>query len=139
MSDQDTDGSSALPKAGDVLAGIGEEERASAPSISQPEADYLRRFRSVSIEAETAYVHLQGARDHYWHKSKWSWFLMAAVGGMLVFQSVLLWKVGLGQLDFTEYEWLLPALLVQNLGQVIGLAVYAVKFLFSDITGGRAK
>ncbi len=63
---------------------------------------------------------------------------MGAIAGMIVFQAVLLWKVGKGQLDFAKYEWLLPALLVQNLGQVVGLAVYAVRYLFSDITSQKA-
>ncbi|AUQ49919.1 hypothetical protein PhaeoP83_01645 [Phaeobacter inhibens] len=80
------------------------------------------------------YVHLAGAADHYEHKGRWSLFLMLTVGGMILFQSALLIAVGLGSLDFTEYEWLLPALLVQNLGQVIGLAAFAVKNLFSDIS-----
>ena len=53
---------------------------------------------------------------------------------------ILLVLVGSGVLDFKGYDWLLPALLVQNLAQIVGLASYAVKHLFSDITlknGGK--
>ena len=82
------------------------------------------------------YAHLKGTQDHYWHKGNWSWFLMAAVGGMLIFQSILLWQVGKGYLDFKDYEWLLPALLVQNLGQVVGLAVFVSCFAPRDPTRG---
>lgn len=121
-----------LPKPSDVLAGI---EGTKKPSeISRPERRYLAQFTNTSVASQTAYAHLKGTQDHYRHKGTWSWFLMGCVGGMIVFQSVLLVLVGLGQLDFSQYEWLLPALLIQNLGQVIGLAVYAVKFLFSDIS-----
>ena len=79
-------------------------------------------------------IHLEGARDHYLQKGKWSRFLMRAIGGMILFQSGLLLLVGLGWLDFTPYDWLLPVLLVQNLGQIVGLALYAVRYLFSDIS-----
>lgn len=123
------------PKSQDVLRGIRLSDESGHSRVSGSEQEYLRRFRNLSIDAQVQYAHLQGIRDHYWHKGKWSWFLMAAVGGMIIFQSVLLWKVGKGELDFTQYEWLLPALLAQNLGQVIGLAAYAVKYLFSDIRG----
>jgi hypothetical protein len=122
-----------LPTAKDVLAGIEPSAKERGALTSPPEQEYVRRFQNESIKSQLEYAHLSGTQDHYLHKGKWSWFLMAAVGGMLVFQSVLLWQVGIGHLDFTKYKWLLPALLVQNLGQVIGLAVYAVRYLFSDI------
>lgn len=103
--------------------------------VSDAEKRYIRHTRKTNIAAQEQYEHLQGTKDHYKHKGMWSWFLMAAIGGMVVFQSALLVLVGAGVLDFSQYDWLLPALLVQNLGQVVGLAVYAVRFLFSDIRG----
>ena len=62
---------------------------------------------------------------------------MGAIGLMILFQSELLVSVGLAWFDFTAYEWLLPVLLVQNFGQVVVLAVYAVRYLISDI-GNRS-
>ena len=59
---------------------------------------------------------------------------MSIMGLMVVFQSALLTFVGLGWWDFTHYKWLVPILLVQNLAQIIGLAVFVVKSLFKDIT-----
>jgi hypothetical protein len=41
--------------------------------------------------------------------------------------------VGVDVWSFTKYEWLLPALLVQNLAQIVGLAVFVVKALFKDL------
>jgi hypothetical protein len=58
---------------------------------------------------------------------------MFVMAGMVIFQSVLLGLVGAGIWDFSRYAWLLPALLVQNLAQVIGLAVFVVKALFRDV------
>ena len=85
-------------------------------------------------EADYRATHLQGARDHYYHKGKWSWFLKGVIGAMMLFQFALLFPVGLGWLDYTAYDWLLPVLLAQTFGQVTGLAVYAVRYLFSDIS-----
>ena len=115
----------------DVKAGL-VHDGSTVPT--KAERAYLERFNSRAIQSEVSYEHLKGIRDHYKHKRNWSWLLMGAIAGMLIFQSVLLWQVGKGLLDFSQYEWLLPALLVQNLGQVVGLAVYAVRYLFSDIT-----
>lgn len=59
---------------------------------------------------------------------------MVSIGFMVLFQSGLIVVVGLELLDFSSYKWLLPALLVQNSGQVVVLAIYAVRRLFSDIS-----
>lgn len=123
-----------LPKSGDVLSAITADN---PQGTSRTERQFARKTEERAVPAQLEYEHLKGVKDHYTHKGRWSFFLMCAVGGMLIFQSVLLVRVGQGRLDFSSYEWLLPALLVQNLGQVIGLAVYAVKYLFSDISNQR--
>lgn len=134
---EDADDTKKLPHADEVLSEVSWADQNEASTASQYELDYLEEYRLRSIQTEVDYAHLEGIRDHYKHKGNWSTFLMLAVAGMLLFQSFLLCEVGLGRLDFKDYEWLLPALLVQNLGQVIGLAVYAVRYLFSDITNKK--
>ncbi|WP_299654457.1 hypothetical protein [uncultured Jannaschia sp.] len=137
MSEENTNPPTGRIKPEDVLRGIGQSSSRHAEA-STAERSYIRKFTKASVSSQVSYEHLKGIRDHYSHKKKWSWLLMGAIAGMIVFQAVLLWKVGKGQLDFAKYEWLLPALLVQNLGQVVGLAVYAVRYLFSDITSQKA-
>lgn len=90
-------------------------------------------FRETSVKSEVDWTHLKGLQSHYWHKKLWSFFLMALMASMVAFQSFLLVKVGLGEWDFSKYQWLLPALMVQNLAQVVGLAVFVVKSLFKDL------
>ena len=97
------------------------------------ERQFQEDFRVKSLHAETGYAHLKGLIDHYKHKSRWSYFLMFLMFIMVLFQSVLMGCVGAGKWDFTKYEWLLPALLVQNLAQIVGLAVFVVKALFRDM------
>ena len=112
---------------------VDEAERAEGGGKKLRYKRVLGNLRHDSLPAYFA-IHLEGAHDHYLHKGKWSRFLMRAIGGMILFQSGLLLLVGLGWLDFTPYDWLLPVLLVQNLGQIVGLALYAVRYLFSDIS-----
>ena len=121
------------PSASEVLSKVVPAER--PPSgANRSEQRYIEGFRSASVQSQISYAHLTGIRDHYKHKGRWSYFLMAAIAAMLAFQSLLLVNVGLNVWNFQEYEWLLPALLVQNLAQVVGLAIWAVKYLFSDIS-----
>lgn len=87
-------------------------------------------FKSEAAARQAEYAHLAGLLDHYKHKQWWSYFLMLLMVVMIGFQSFLLYKVGVKEWDFKDYEWLLPALLVQNLGQVVGLAVFVVRSLF---------
>jgi len=97
------------------------------------QSKFERKFKDASIAQQAEYAHLAGLVDHYRHKGRWSWFLIVLLLLMVVFQCFLLWKVGLGHWDFTKYEWLLPILLVQNLGQIISLAFVVVKSLFKDL------
>ena len=96
---------------------------------------YVEQQENRSRKSEEQYAHLKGIQSHYLHKNYWSWLLMGCIPLMIVFQMVFLYLVGTGKLDFREYDWLLPTFLVQSFGQVIGLAVYAVRSLFRDITG----
>tara|TARA_R110002049_G_C9097405_1_gene556740 strand:- start:409 stop:819 length:411 start_codon:yes stop_codon:yes gene_type:complete len=126
-----------LPSARDVLASV--SAKSEAFQASSKEKKYIYRFGKGSVAQQANYEHLKGIRDHYEHKGRWSNFLICTIAAMLAFQSYLLVMVGRGVWDFSAYEWLLPALLVQNLAQVVGLSVWAVKYLFSDISGQKIK
>jgi hypothetical protein len=114
------------------------EDILSSPGFDDSETDDLqtdigRYYETEAVKSEIAWAHLSGLQDHYKHKGRWSYFLMGLLTCMIAFQSALLWCVGLGVWDFTKYDWLLPALLVQNLGQIIALAYVVVKSLFRDL------
>lgn len=118
----------------DLLRSIAAAANSGEADTVDSEEAYRRRFTQDAIQQEYAYAHLAGIQDHYKHKGRWSWFLMGIIGLMMIFQLVLITLVGVKLFDFTEYEWLVQLLLVQNLAQVVGLAIYAVKYLFSDIS-----
>jgi len=105
----------------DVSAGTGDN----------PEA-LKKLYEQDAIESKKAYAQLSGLQRHYSHKAWWSLFLMVAMASMIGFQSYLLYKVGSNQWNFEAYDWLLPALLVQNLAQIAGLCVIVVKALFTE-------
>lgn len=107
------------------------EGPAAAPAFAA--APLVPASAQADIERQRGYQHLLGLQRHYEHKSKWSYFLMAMMAGMLGFQSLLLGLVGAGYWDFRGYAWLLPALLVQNLAQIAGLCVIVVQSLFKDV------
>lgn len=117
-----------LPKPAEILAQI-----ELGPLAQIVEEKYVTRFGRQAVEVEERYEHLIGLRDHYRHKRGWSVFLACVMSVMIGFQILLLALVGAGIWTFAEYDWLLPALLVQNLAQVIGLAVIVVKSLFKDM------
>ena len=100
---------------------------------SERQERFEQEFTSASIDNEKRYTHVRGLGDHYKHKGYWSLFLMFIMLLMLTFQCVLLGLVGAKIWDYKEYTWLLPALLVQNLAQIVGLAVFVVKSLFKDV------
>ena len=95
--------------------------------------EYESDSTRVFTQAQEEYQHLLGLRDHYNHKRKWSWFLLGLIAFMIFFQSGVIVAVGRDLLNLDDYEWLLPALLVQNLAQIIGLAVFVVRSLFSSL------
>ncbi|MGO4337812.1 hypothetical protein AB4037_23125 [Labrys sp. KB_33_2] len=118
-----------IPSLKEMLQAVG----GTSAEDNRQQAVYEKTYARQSIEAQRAYAHLAGLVAHYSHKGIWSWFLMGAMGFMIVFQSILLGLVGSGVWNFTAYRWLLPLLLVQNLGQIIGLAVIVVKSLFTKL------
>jgi len=126
-----------LPKADDVKRSIS----VASDAEKSAQSAFNEKFKDRTAHEQTEYhglklrqenAHLSGLIDHYKHKKRWSTFLGFLLFCMIVFQFYLLRQVGMGIWDFTQYKWLLPTLLVQNLGQIIGLAYVVVKSLFKD-------
>lgn len=115
-----------------TIAALKAALQAGLPDSDKQERRWLRAFNERSVESQEKYARLKGLEAHYRHRGHWSYFLMALMAGMVGFQSYLLVQVGQGNWDFTDYSWLLPALLAQNLAQIVGLAVFVVRALFTD-------
>lgn len=87
---------------------------------------------NAALDRQLRYSKLRAFNEHHRNKGLWSKFIMWVMGGMIFFQSLLLMKVGSGEWDFSNYDYLLPILLVQNLAQIITLAAIIVKALFDS-------
>jgi len=120
-----------LPSVDELKEGLAEIE-----DVSAQEA-WLEGFNAESADQEAKYVRLQALRDHFAHKGKWSYFLMFLMLLLVGFQCLLLGLVGGKVWDFSDYDWLLPLLLVQNFAQIVGLAVFVVRSLFTSM--GRSE
>jgi len=108
---------------------------ASGPDIDAAEARQVvaqKADDNAALDRQLRYSKLKAFNDHHYNKGLWSKFIMWVMGGMIFFQSLLLMKVGTRQWDFSDYDYLLPILLVQNLAQIITLAAIIVKALFDS-------
>lgn len=125
-----------LPSADAVIKSIrgASQRELGAENLSQLRIE--EDFRSDYVRAGREFEHLNGLRAHYKHKGRWSCFIMGLMGAMVLFQSAVITLVGFHIWSFTDYPWLLPALLVQNFAQIVGLALFVVKALFRDVGGG---
>ena len=105
-------------------------------SPSEAENEFEKSFSHDAKQVAPKYIeriYATALLQHYRQKNAWSAGVFMLVSTMMVFQCVLLSMVGAGIWNFSDYQWLLPALLVQNLAQIFGLAVIVVKSLFADI------
>lgn len=122
--------SDASPSKQDVLDEILRQDGTLPTDKPEPPASIEDANKETA--RELAYAKLLAFQQHHSSKGHWSIFMMALLAGLVIFQIILLVKVGQGKWDFTRYEWLLPLLLVQNLAQIIGLAHVVVKSLFDS-------
>ncbi|MGX7346868.1 hypothetical protein ACWM9A_13420 [Acetobacter pasteurianus] len=110
------------------------EVEAESPSKEKrKEEEFEHKFSSDSVKQEADYARIKGIEQHYLHKGYWSIFIMLIMFIMIVFQCVLLGMVGGNTWRFSQYKWLLPTLMVQNLAELVGLAFIVVRSLFRDI------
>lgn len=112
----------------EILAEL--DSNALVSEASEKQAQYEQTFSNESIEREAQFIRLQALKDHFKLKKEWSGFIKKTLIFLLGFQSILLLLVGFDFLNFRDYKWLLPTLLIQTLAHVSALAVIVVNSLF---------
>jgi hypothetical protein len=55
---------------------------------------------------------------------------MTWISSFIIFHIALTVAVGLGWLDFLEYQWLIPLITVENFLQIVGMGYVVVRFLY---------
>lgn len=119
------------PSVADLLKEIGDGGNA-VPTDKPEEPAPSEGKVDDEITRQLSFAKLTAFTNHHESKKHWSLFMMATMAALVLFQMILLAKVGAGKWDFTAYEWLLPLLLVQNFAQIVGLALVVVKALFDN-------
>ena len=90
-----------------------------------------RKERGVSA-AEAERVELDGRRKFFQLRSSWSNWMIGWITALIAFNVILTLLVGLGCLDFTNYQWFVTAVTIETFLQIVALGAIAVKYLFSD-------
>lgn len=96
-------------------------------------ADPVRMKKEKELAAHIAereLAHLNGLKNFYFLRIKWSWSIFGFITFLIFFQSILTVLVGCGVLNFEKYPWFVSIFVTENCGQIIGLAIIVVKFLF---------
>jgi hypothetical protein len=87
-------------------------------------------YSRLNDEAE-ATIRRDGLTQFYGLRRMWSGWLIAWVSVLICFQIVLTFSIGLGLLDYRDYDWFLPLVTAQNFLQIVGMAIVVVRFLHS--------
>jgi hypothetical protein len=80
--------------------------------------------------ADRERVELDGRKAFFELRQQWSRAVMAWISCFLLFHIALTVAVGLGRLDFLQYQWLIPLITVENFLQIVGMGYVVVRFLY---------
>lgn len=87
-------------------------------------------LKSVVCAADRERVELDGRRAFFKLRWQWSCAVMVWISCFLLFHITLTVAVGLGWLDFLQYQWLIPLITVENFLQIVGMGYVVVRFLY---------
>jgi hypothetical protein len=80
-------------------------------------------------------VEVIGRRKYFDLRDRWSAWIIGWITVLIAFNVVITLLVGLGRLDYSQYEWFITAVIVQTFLQIVGLGAIAVRYLFADNGG----
>ena len=83
-------------------------------------------------DARRETVEVEGRAKFFSMRSIWSWFIIAWISVLIIFNCGIALFIGSGHLDFTKYKWLITTVTVETFLQIVGMGYIAVKFLFSS-------
>lgn len=85
--------------------------------------------------ADRERVELDGRPAFFELRRHWSAALMIWISSFIAFHVGITIAVGLGCLDFLEYQWLIPLITVENFLQIVGMGYVVVRFLYPSEIG----
>lgn len=84
-------------------------------------------------------MELDGRKAFFKLRHQWSCAVMAWISCFLLFHIGLTVAVGVGRLDFQQYQWLIPLITVENFLQIVGMGYVVVRFLYPGRTLALAR
>lgn len=88
--------------------------------------------QSELLDAASQAVEVLGRRRYFDLRDTWSTWIIGWITGLIGFNALVTVLVGMGCLDYSEYEWFITAVIVQTFLQIVGLGAVAVAYLFND-------
>lgn len=104
---------------------LARDAAAAPPPASEPDS-----WQDVRSTARAEEVELRGRLQFLQLRGQWSLWLIAWISFLLFFQAALTGLVGLNILNFEKYRWFLPLVTAQSFGQIVGMGVIVVRFLY---------
>lgn len=89
--------------------------------------------KTESLEMKRDIIDLDSKRSFYFHRNKWSWFIIVWISVLILFNGSLTIMIGEGWLDFKHYKWFITTVTAETFLQIVGLGYVAAHFLFSNI------
>lgn len=103
-----------------------EEKVKSIVPNSTPE----KHFQNQNMSSDEEKIHLDGVKTFYNQRKYWAYFIMGAIGLIILFDIILTVLVGLDILNFQKYKWFLEIVIGKTTLEIFGLAFLVVRFLF---------
>ena len=110
---------------------FGPDKTAIKASLASQDRTDLELGSQVLVAARER-VELDGKRAFFKLRKHWSAALMVWISSFIVFHVSITIAVGLGTLDFLEYQWLIPLITVENFLQIVGMGYVVVRFLYPN-------
>lgn len=87
---------------------------------------------NTEIKSRAEEIELEGRIKFFALRDRWSNWIIAWISVFILFHVGITVSVGLGILDFTKAQWLIPSIVLENFLQVAGMGVIVIKFLYPD-------
>ena len=84
------------------------------------------------LNAASQAVEITGRQKYFDLRDTWSKWIIRWITVLIAFNSIVTVAVGLGCLDYSQYEGFITVVFLQTFLQIVGLGAVAVRYLFKS-------
>ena len=100
--------------------------------VKASEADDDEGKSGELLGAASQAVEIIGRRKYFDLRDTWSKWIIGWITVLIAFDSIVTVAVGLGCLDYSQYEGFITVVFLQTFLQIVGLGAVAVRYLFKS-------